>query len=332
MSDMHSRSGRRLNVAVLCSRRAPGLVQLLNRDARRGIDYEIVCCITSSDTFSEEVRVERRGVPCLPHSIRNFCRDRGAELQDMEARAVYDALTLELLAPYSPDVVLLVGYRLLLTRAVLDTFEGRIINLHHGDLTRRDENGAPRFVGLGAVRDALVAGEPETRATSHVVTDRLYEGPVMLRSWSFPTPAVAEWARRAKRIRRAACGGVGSGAMDAARGVGPDADPHPGAGRARHGATGDSLEAGEGRPLGAQARWDADARWRNGGRRAVGCRAGALVTCETTRETAAPICRRAVRPQGHERPLDGLHGRRVCAGDGSARETNGAVQWRRLCD
>lgn len=70
MSDMHSRSGRRLNVAVLCSRRAPGLVQLLNRDARRGIDYEIVCCITSSDTFSEEVRVERRGVPCLPHSIR----------------------------------------------------------------------------------------------------------------------------------------------------------------------------------------------------------------------------------------------------------------------
>lgn len=206
MSDMHSRSGRRLNVAVLCSRRAPGLVQLLNRDARRGIDYEIVCCITSSDTFSEEVRVERRGVPCLPHSIRNFCRDRGAELQDMEARAVYDALTLELLAPYSPDVVLLVGYRLLLTRAVLDTFEGRIINLHHGDLTRRDENGAPRFVGLGAVRDALAAGEPETRATSHVVTDRLYEGPVMLRSWSFPTPAVAEWARErnASDVLRAA--------------------------------------------------------------------------------------------------------------------------------
>lgn len=195
MSDVRSRSGRRLNVAVLCSRRAPGLVQLLNRDARRGIDYEIVCCITSSDTFSEEVRVERRGVPCIPHSIRNFCRDRGAELHDMEARAVYDALTLELLRPYGPDVVLLVGYRLLLTRAVLDTFEGRIINLHHGDLMRRDKNGAPRFAGLGAVRDALVAGEPETRATSHVISDRLCEGPVLLRSWSFPAPADAPWAR-----------------------------------------------------------------------------------------------------------------------------------------
>lgn len=195
MSDMHLRSGRRMKVAVLCSHRAPGLVQLLNRDARRGIDYEIVCCITSSDTFSEEVRVERRGVPCVPHSIRNFCRDRGAQVHDMEARAAYDALTLELLTPYNPDVVLLVGYRLLLTRAVLDTFEGRIINLHHGDLTRRDEDGSPRFVGLGAVRDALIAGEPETRATSHIVTDRLCEGPVMLRSWGFPTPAVAEWAR-----------------------------------------------------------------------------------------------------------------------------------------
>ena len=206
MSDMHARSGRCLKVAVLCSHRAPGLVQLLNRDARRGIDYEIVCCITSSDTFSEEVRVERRGVPCLPHSIRTFCRDRGAELQDMVARAAYDGLTLELLTPYNPDVVLLVGYRLLLTRAVLDTFDGRIINIHHADLTRRDENGAPRFAGLSAVRDALIAGEPETRATSHVITDRLCEGPVMLRSWSFPTPAVAEWARErnASDVLRAA--------------------------------------------------------------------------------------------------------------------------------
>lgn len=184
-----------MKVAVLCSHRAPGLVQLLNRDARRGIDYEIVCCITSSDTFSEEVRVERRGVPCLPHAIRAFCLDQGADLHDMAARAAYDALTLELLAPFNPDVLLLVGYRLLLSRVVLDAFDGRIVGLHHGDLTRRHADGRPRFVGLGAVRDALLAGEPETRATSHIVTDRLDDGPVMLRSWAFPVPAVAGWAR-----------------------------------------------------------------------------------------------------------------------------------------
>jgi folate-dependent phosphoribosylglycinamide formyltransferase PurN len=192
---MRLRPGRRMNVAVLCSHRAPGLVQLLNRDARRGIDYEIVCCVSSAETFAEEVRVERRGVPCLPHPIRDFCRGRGADLHDMQARAAYDALTLELLAPFNPDLLLLVGYRLLLSRVMLEAFDGRIVNLHHGDLTKRRADGRPRFVGLAAVRDALAAGEPETRATAHVVTDRLHDGPVLLRSWGFPAPALAGWAR-----------------------------------------------------------------------------------------------------------------------------------------
>jgi folate-dependent phosphoribosylglycinamide formyltransferase PurN len=195
-----------MKVAVLCSHRAPGLVSLLNHDARRGVDYDIVCCVSSSDTFAEEVRVERRGVVCLPHSIREFCRSRGVDLHDMQARAAYDALTLELLSPFNPDLLLLVGYRLLLSPVMLEAFEGRIVNLHHGDLAKRHESGRPRFVGLAAVRDALVAGEVETRATAHIVTDRLHDGPVLLRSWSFPTPALAGWAteRNATDVLRAA--------------------------------------------------------------------------------------------------------------------------------
>lgn len=203
---MELRPARQMKVAVLCSHRAPGLVSLLNRDPRRGVDYEIACCISSSDTFSEEVRVERRGVVCVPHSIREFCRARGADLHDMQARAAYDTVTLELLAPFNPDLLLLVGYRLLLSRVILDAFDRRIINLHHGDLTKRHASGRPRFIGLAAVRDALVAGEPETRATAHLVTDRLHDGPVLLRSWAFPTPALAGWAaeRNASDVLRAA--------------------------------------------------------------------------------------------------------------------------------
>lgn len=192
------RLGRPLKVAVLCSHRAPGLVQLLNRDPRRGTDYEVVCCVTSSDTFAEEVRVERRGVPCLPHSIRRYSLSRGTPVADLDARQDYDRITLELLQPFNPDVIVLDDYLLVLTAPILEAFDGRVLNIHHADLTVRDEHGAPKYVGLSAVRDALVAGERETRATTYRVTERVDDGPVMLRSWPFPVPPVAGWARDRK--------------------------------------------------------------------------------------------------------------------------------------
>ena len=193
--DVRQRLGRPLKVAVLCSHRAPGLVPLLNQDRRRGRDYEIVCCVSSSNTFIEEVRVERRGVTCVPHSIRHFCRSRGVELGNLEARVAYDQVTVDLLRPFNPDVLLLDGYLLVLTEPVLNAYDGRILNIHHSDLLLRHALGGTRYPGLRAVRDAMFAGETETRATAHVVTERLDDGPVLLRSWSFPIPPVAQWAR-----------------------------------------------------------------------------------------------------------------------------------------
>lgn len=184
-----------LRVAVLCSHRAPGLVQLLNTDPRRGPDYELVACLTSTETFGEEVKVERRGVPCLSHPVRAWCRRRGVGLRDLDARADYDAETARMLAPYRPDLVLLDGYLLLLTAPMLEAYPNRIVNVHHSDLLLREASGGPRYPGLRAVRDAVLAGEPHTRATAHLVTDALDAGPVLLRSWPFPVPPVARWAR-----------------------------------------------------------------------------------------------------------------------------------------
>jgi len=143
--DVRQRLGRPLKVAVLCSHRAPGLVALLNQDRRRGRDYEIVCCLSSSDTFIEEVRVERRGVRCVPHAIRHFCRSRGVELGNLEARAAFDQATVDLLKPFNPDIILLDGYLLLLTEPMLKAYHGRILNLHHSDLLLRRPLDGPRY-------------------------------------------------------------------------------------------------------------------------------------------------------------------------------------------
>jgi folate-dependent phosphoribosylglycinamide formyltransferase PurN len=188
---------RPLNVAVLCSRRAPGLLQLLTRSPRRGVAWNIACCLTSEENFDEAERVQRLGVPVVAHPVRRFYfeRQQNARIGSLSVRAEYDRRTLDLLQSFSPDVVLLAGYLLVLTAPMLDAFDGRIVNVHHSDLLQRDRFGAPRYPGLRAVRDAIVAGETETRSTAHLVTERLDAGRPLVRSWAFPVPPVAAWAR-----------------------------------------------------------------------------------------------------------------------------------------
>ena len=104
---------------------------------------------------------------------------------------MYDAATVERLQSYSPNLVVLASYLYLLTEPVMAAFPQQIINVHHSDLTRRDDAGRARYTGLRAVRDAIAAGERVTRATVHLVTPELDQGPALLRSWAFPVSPLA---------------------------------------------------------------------------------------------------------------------------------------------
>ena len=184
---------RPIRVAVLCSHGAPGLIHLLNHSPDRGVAYEIVCCLTSELTFAEEVRVERRGIPVLVHPIAAFFEERGASLyHDARVRASYDAETVDRVTPFFPDLILLDGYEYLVTQPLLKTFRPRILNLHLADLASRHRDGGPRFPGLRAVGDAIAAGCRETRATVHVVNEKVDDGAPIVRSWPFPVSPLIE--------------------------------------------------------------------------------------------------------------------------------------------
>lgn len=179
-----------LRIAVLCSHRAPGLAHVLD-DPRCGRLYGIVACLTTEGAFEGQREAESAGIPCLAHPLRRFCASRRVRLVDLGARVEYDARSVALLAPFRPDVVVLSSYLFVLTEPMLAAYGGRIVNVHHSDLTILNGGGRPRYVGLRSVRDAILAGEPETRATAHLVTDELDAGPPLLRSWSFPVAPVA---------------------------------------------------------------------------------------------------------------------------------------------
>lgn len=91
-------------------------------------------------------------------------------------RKAFDAETAAMLR--GCDVVVLLGYLFIITESLLAAFPDRIFNVHDSDL--------PLYPGLHATRDAIYAGERETRSSVHIVTTDLDAGPVIARSEAFP--------------------------------------------------------------------------------------------------------------------------------------------------
>ncbi|HJW92013.1 MAG TPA: formyltransferase family protein [Thermoanaerobaculia bacterium] len=156
-----------LNVAVLCSKRAPGLEALLERR-----EFNVVCVMTTDNEFAE------CGVPVITHPIK------GVNRRD------YDSDTASMLSALGIDAVLCLGYLYILTEPMLSAFPDRIFNVHDADVSQR------RYPGLHATRDAIVAGERVTRSSVHVVTAELDAGPVVAVSRDYPVSPLVRDALR----------------------------------------------------------------------------------------------------------------------------------------
>jgi folate-dependent phosphoribosylglycinamide formyltransferase PurN len=175
-----------LRVAVLASHSAPGLRTLL-ADPNRGSTWELSIVIGSETSLAESEDLELVGVPLelrpirMVHSFRN-----------LHAREEYEDDLGELLTRLNIEYVLLAGWQYILTPRLLARFEGRVFALHHADLSVREDR---LYAGPHPVRDAILAGESETRTSVYVVTRDVARGPLFLLSGAFPVASMALDAR-----------------------------------------------------------------------------------------------------------------------------------------
>jgi formyltetrahydrofolate deformylase len=88
-----------------------------------------------------------------------------------ENKADQEKRELELLAEHGIETVVLARYMQILSPQIVDAFPNRIINIHHSFL--------PAFIGGNPYRQAYERGVKIIGATSHYVTAKLDEGPII---------------------------------------------------------------------------------------------------------------------------------------------------------
>jgi len=112
------------------------------------------------------------------------------ELADHATREQRDAAMAAWLAERGVELVVLAGYMHLLTRAFLERFPARIVNVHPSLL--------PAFPGARALDDALANGVRETGVTVHLVDEGVDTGPILVQE---PVPVLAGDTRETLHAR-----------------------------------------------------------------------------------------------------------------------------------
>lgn len=100
--------------------------------------------------------------------------------KDYPDRPSYDQAILDVLRQHDIDFIILAGYMRILSDHFIETYQGKILNIHPSLL--------PDFKGAHAIRDAFEAGVQETGVTVHFVIPELDAGPVIIQERVSVTP------------------------------------------------------------------------------------------------------------------------------------------------
>jgi phosphoribosylglycinamide formyltransferase 1 len=153
-------------IAIFASGRGSNFEALHRVLSEQRIDAAIVVVISNNSDAGVLALARSLQIPAVHLSRKQFATDR----EFIEA-------LLDKLAMYQVDLIVLAGYMKKLDSALIGRYRNRIVNIHPALL--------PKYGGAGMyghhVHEAVIAaGEKESGATVHVVTDEYDEGPIVL--------------------------------------------------------------------------------------------------------------------------------------------------------
>ena len=149
------------NLVVLISGQGRNLQALIDHCAAGHIPARIAAVISN-----------RPGVAGLQRAQQAGIRTQVVDHKAYASREAFDAVLMQAIDAYAPDVLALAGFMRILTPAFTQHYQGRALNIHPSLL--------PRHPGLKTHEAVLAAGDTQHGATVHFVTAALDGGPRVL--------------------------------------------------------------------------------------------------------------------------------------------------------
>jgi folate-dependent phosphoribosylglycinamide formyltransferase PurN len=139
--------------------------------------YQVVVIFSDNPSSNAEKIGNEYGIPVVMRDLGAFYKDKGKPRRDLTVRAEFDEGTVEALKPFNVDVAAYAGYMSIATAPLINAFLG--VNVHPADLSIMDGNKR-KYTGDHAVRDAIVAGEKQLRATTHIIEQEVDYGRILM--------------------------------------------------------------------------------------------------------------------------------------------------------
>jgi formyltetrahydrofolate-dependent phosphoribosylglycinamide formyltransferase (EC 2.1.2.2) len=155
-----------LRTLVLVSGGGTNLQAIIDRIEDKTITgAEIVGVLSNNYGVYALERAEKAGIPGEVLSPKDF-----------ENREDFNNAFLEKLKSYNPDLIVLAGFLVKIPEAVIEEFEGRIINIHPSLIPAFCGTG---YYGLKVHEAALKRGVKVSGATVHFVDSGMDTGPII---------------------------------------------------------------------------------------------------------------------------------------------------------
>lgn len=190
-----SNSNQLMNVALFISGSGTNARKIIERSLLHDSRFRVI--LIFSDIWDHRVKKDGNKMCnakeiaeeyCIAYEvldIRDFYEQRGLKRSNLSIRPDFDRLVIEQIKAYPLDLIALAGYMSITTKPLLDKYSGKIINVHPADLSIM-EGKERKYVGIHAVKDAILGGEKELRSTTHIVREIVDHGEILVISESVP--------------------------------------------------------------------------------------------------------------------------------------------------
>jgi len=150
-------------IVVLISGGGTNLQAIIDACKDGYINGEVVAVISNKADVYGLIRAEQAGISHAVLSHKNH-----------DSRESYDQALVNKINSFSPDLVVLAGFMRILTADFVQTYSGKLLNIHPSLL--------PKYQGLNTHQRAIDAKDNEHGVSVHFVTEELDGGPVILQA------------------------------------------------------------------------------------------------------------------------------------------------------